>query len=531
MTIRLKIICIVGAVVIATSCSLALTFGFLLKNNLEDIAKRQTSEGAWQLRQQLDQLLDLGIPMDQILGFEEQCRALLERNSDLAYAYVTDRDGRILFHNDSSQAGSFPNPDAVTAATTANGATTARVSHADNDYIESVLPVKHGQNRVGSIHVGIGFDNVHEKLVEAFIIPVGIFFLLLVGSVALSYALFQKFVGGPLMILTREIDLFGQNPEGAARLLELPGNDEFGTIASSFSDMASNVEANIARRKQAEADLVTLNKDLELRIAKRTEELAESAAAALAATQAKSSFLSHMSHELRTPLNSIIGYGEAMQHRIKGELPEAYREYADVIVKSGNLLLQTVNTVLDLAKIEAGRLELFPSPVSVAPVLEDALTVMEIQAQERGISLRNKSTLLPHLHVDELRVKQTFVNILGNAVKFTQHGSITVEDAFDSQGGYAVTVTDTGIGMSEDEVRIALEPFAQVHGNSFSRRFHGTGLGLSFSREIMQLHGGDLVIRSARGQGTAVTLHFPPKVLFADTMDGGPPITRNRACG
>jgi signal transduction histidine kinase len=501
VTIRLKIICIVGAVAIAVSLSLALTFGILLKNNLENIAQRQTAEGAWQLRQQLDELLALGLPIDQILGFEEQCQALLAQKGDLAYAYISDRDGRILFHNDASLMGTL-----LAAPAASSG----------EEYISTVIPVNHGQETVGAIHVGIRYDIVLQNLVDAFKVPAAIFFLLLFGSIALSYALFEKFVGGPLLILTNGIDAFGHNPESTAAPIEMPSNDEFGTIASSFNGMAANIEANIARRKQAEADLVALNRDLETRIAERTAELAKSTDAALQATRAKSSFLSHMSHELRTPLNSIIGYAEAMQHRIKGELPDAYKEYADVIVKSGNMLLQTVNTVLDLAKIEAGRFELFPASVAMAEVIEDGLSVVEIQAKKRGVSLQDHADRLPLLHVDALRVKQAFVNIVGNAVKFTEHGTITIEDAYDSSGGYSLIVTDTGIGMTEEEVKIALEPFAQVNGGPHSRQFQGTGLGLSFSQEIMRIHGGDLRIRSARGQGTSVTLSFPAEAVLSD---------------
>ncbi len=230
--------------------------------------------------------------------------------------------------------------------------------------------------------------------------------------------------------------------------------------------------------------------------------------AAKYANQAKSEFLANMSHELRTPLNSIIGFAELMSYELKGPLPPAYHEYAELITNSGRLLLETVNSILDLAKIEAGKFDLQCEPMHMNGIVHEVLSLLYIQAKEKGIDLRDETQDLQCLDIDPVRVKQVLMNIIGNAIKFTESGTVTIANAC-REDGHVLTITDTGIGMSREQIEIALEPFQQVHGSSLARRFQGTGLGLSLSRQIMKLHGGELEITSALKSGTQVSLLFP----------------------
>ncbi len=244
-----------------------------------------------------------------------------------------------------------------------------------------------------------------------------------------------------------------------------------------------------------------------LRMEKETQDALETARYA---NQAKSEFLANMSHELRTPLNSIIGFSEMMGYEVKGPLPTDYQEYALLITNSGRLLLETVNGILDLAKIEAGKFELHTEVVFMGDIVDDVLQLLHIQAQGRGLELINETEELHQMTIDPVRIKQLLINVIGNAIKFTEKGSVTVFNRCNAEG-HNLIIRDTGIGMTSEQIDIALKPFRQVHGTSLARRYQGTGLGLSLSRQIMELHGGELHVVSTPGEGTEVTLHFPPE--------------------
>jgi PAS domain S-box-containing protein len=241
--------------------------------------------------------------------------------------------------------------------------------------------------------------------------------------------------------------------------------------------------------------------------------LQESKTAAELANRSKSEFLANMSHELRTPLNAIIGFAEVLEKEMFGPVGSAkYLSYAADIRTSGTHLLEIINDILDLAKLEAGKLDLHETEFSIAEVADTCTRIIGERAREAGLTIH---THMPsdrlRLHADQRLVKQVLLNLLANAVKFTPGGgSIDIEASIGNSGNCIIRVSDTGIGMSEEDIRTALTPFGQVE-SSFSRKHQGSGLGVPLVKSLVERHGGNLDIRSQRGAGTTVSITFPPE--------------------
>lgn len=227
-----------------------------------------------------------------------------------------------------------------------------------------------------------------------------------------------------------------------------------------------------------------------------------------AANVAKSEFLANMSHELRTPLNSVIGFSEMLNLEMLGPLPEQYKEYSSLIVSSGRHLLETINQILDMSKIDAGEMELHLQKVHMNDLINAVLMMMETAAFKKNLKIINNTRETHMMVVDPLRVKQALFNIIGNGVKFTHEGSITISNDCGAHG-HTIVIQDTGIGMSADEIVLAQKPFGQVDNQAYTRQTPGTGLGLSLTKRIMELHGGRLDIKSTPGVGTEMRLTFP----------------------
>jgi PAS domain S-box-containing protein len=245
----------------------------------------------------------------------------------------------------------------------------------------------------------------------------------------------------------------------------------------------------------------------------RTErELRSAKEAAEAANRTRSQFLANMSHELRTPLNAILGFSESLQLGIAGPLEPRQEEYAALIHQSGDHLHTIINDILDLAKVDAGKLDFhIEHGVDPAQIVESCVSLMRDRAETGQLMLSvEEDRDLPRLIADPTRLKQILLNLLSNAIKFTQPGgSVTVSVAETGAGGVAFAVRDTGPGMTPAEIIVALEPFGQVEADH-TRRYEGTGLGLPLAARLTELHGGTLDLESEKGVGTSVTVTLPP---------------------
>jgi two-component system cell cycle sensor histidine kinase PleC len=230
------------------------------------------------------------------------------------------------------------------------------------------------------------------------------------------------------------------------------------------------------------------------------------------ANRLKSEFIANMSHELRTPLNTILGFSKLLGEHGDRPLPEAeVVQYANLIKDSAEHLLTVVNDILDISKMQSGLYALDAFEVDIASVLRDCVAAAEPQAAEAGVTLTLRAaSSLPDVRGDDTKLSQVFTNLISNAIKFTPGGgSVTVEVLEQGNGGVMASVRDTGIGMSPEDIQVALEPFGQVD-RARTRWREGAGLGLTLAKCLVELHGGELMITSVKGGGTDVTVKLPP---------------------
>ncbi|MDX3928844.1 MAG: ATP-binding protein [Shinella sp.] len=233
-------------------------------------------------------------------------------------------------------------------------------------------------------------------------------------------------------------------------------------------------------------------------------------AEAESANDAKTRFLAAVSHELRTPLNAILGFSDILSGEYFGRLEnDRQREYVALIHQSGTHLLSVVNTMLDVSKIEAGRYELLPEPFSVHDAVNACEQMLGLQAREKGIMLTSRIPRgLGEVVADRRALQQVLINLVGNAIKFTDRGGIVIVDAAREGGDLVLTVSDTGIGIPAAKLDAIGQPFMQVE-NEYTRKYEGTGLGLSLVKGLVALHGGTFAIKSLAGEGTVITVRLP----------------------
>jgi len=250
---------------------------------------------------------------------------------------------------------------------------------------------------------------------------------------------------------------------------------------------------------------------LAIQNARLFQEIEEKSRQLEVANRHKSEFLASMSHELRTPLNAVIGFSEVLLERMFGELNDKQDEYLQDILSSGRHLLSLINDILDLAKIEAGRMELEVIDFHLPQAIDNAVTLVRERAARRAITLEVEiDSRLGEIKGDERKVKQVLLNLLSNAIKFTPEGGHVGVQAGLADGFAEVAVTDTGVGIAPEDHEAVFEEFRQV-GTDYAKKHEGTGLGLTLSRRFVELHGGKIWVKSQLGQGATFTFTLPVK--------------------
>ncbi|MEI7709956.1 MAG: ATP-binding protein [Rhodospirillales bacterium] len=311
-------------------------------------------------------------------------------------------------------------------------------------------------------------------------------------------------------------DLLGEARSHAWMLVAIAGGVTalvFGLAALLVREICRRILRDVqlaAERGRLEAARRRIEQD-QTKLSHANADLIAAAERAEAANQAKSRFLANMSHELRTPLHAIIGFSELIQDRVSRTKGDAtIGEFATDILASGRHLLELINAILDISKVESGTESLTEGPMRILDEARASLIATAGRARERGVAIDlDVPDGLPTLRADATKMRQILINLMSNAVKFTEAGGhVGVAVTIAPDGRMKIAVRDTGVGMTQEEIAIALQPFGQVD-NSLSRTHEGTGLGLPLAQRLVELHGGTLQIESAKGQGTTVVVWMP----------------------
>jgi signal transduction histidine kinase len=428
----------------------------------------------------------------------------------MGHAYVVDAHGLAIAFPDqhlvSTDLSSLPQVRSlVGGAATTTAATTAHDLQG-----RAVLTAHHGLQTFG------WFVFVEQPAAEAFapiyqsLLVTGLLLLIALIPALLLSIFFARRMVRPIQTLHAAAAQIGSGTW--ERRIDIRTGDELEELAETFNRMSVRLRDSYT--------------NLEQQVAERTHELGEAITQLEAASRHKSDFLANMSHELRTPLNAIIGFSEVLLERMFGEINAKQKDYLQDILSSGRHLLSLINDILDISKVEAGRMELQPGPTDLRFVLQNAASLVRERATRQGISVAlDVDAAVGTIEADERRVKQILFNLLSNAVKFTPGGGRVTLSAARIDDAVQISVRDTGIGIrSEDQHRI-FEEFQQAGPG---KAVEGTGLGLALAKRFVEMHGGRIWVDSVVGTGSTFTFTLPVQQASPNGANATRPDARNR---
>jgi signal transduction histidine kinase/DNA-binding response OmpR family regulator len=299
-------------------------------------------------------------------------------------------------------------------------------------------------------------------------------------------------------------------------------------LSHSFNEMAQQLQASFTNLARTNQELDSINEELEIRVEQRTNELEQAKNIAELANRSKSEFLANMSHELRTPLNAILGFSQLMNRETS--LTPQQKENLGIINRSGEHLLSLINDVLDLAKIESGKMTLYPTDFDLYGLLDLIAEMLAMKAESKGLELiiERNNDLPRYINTDDKKLRQVLINLLGNAIKFTSQGSVTLRvssvtrqeslaESHQEQMTIFFEIEDTGAGIAPEEIDTVFQAFTQTETGKKSQE--GTGLGLPISQKFVELMGGEISVTSEVGQGTIFRFNIQAQLSEANLIE------------
>jgi signal transduction histidine kinase len=368
---------------------------------------------------------------------------------------------------------------------------------------------------IGNIEIGFSSRYIRNQISSITISLIAMLagFLILMG-LGLYIFIYRSMVN-PLGVFTKTVKQV--DAENLHIRVNIQSEDELGSLAKSFNRMADDVEQSHKALKTAGEELKAWGEELDRKVQLRTtellqktRELSESNIRLEDMSRHKSQFLANMSHELRTPLNSIIGYTKLMLDGLEGDINKEQKDDLQTVYDNGKHLLSLINDLLDLSKIEAGKFEIMKETFAVEDLISKVIPSMEKLAKDKQLALScNVAPGIVSLWADKNKTKQVLFNLLGNAVKFTQSGSIKLE-INENPSEYLFTVTDTGMGIEKNDIDSLFKSYKQV-GSAKLDGYEGTGLGLVISKQFIELQGGRIWVESEIGKGSRFSFTLPQK--------------------
>ena len=431
----------------------------------------------------------------------------ISRLPDISYAVVTGSDGRII-----AALGST-----VTTGDAASGQPSSFFAFLRTNYLAAAVDIIKGGQPIGRLALVADISNMRRQLQDTLIYTLVVTVFACLAGVLLANGL-QRRITAPIIGLTRAMRAVRDTRVYTAQV-ERTSDDETGELVDAFNGMIREIHG----RDQA---LEEHRRTLEATVVERTHQLSEAKNLAESANRAKSLFLAAMSHEIRTPLNGLMVMAELLSG---AGLDPRHQRYADVIVKSGESLLSIINDILDLSKIEAGKLELESTPFDPAGVAEDVASLFWEQAAAKGLdlSVRTSANLPRAILGDPVRFNQIVANFTNNALKFTSRGQVLIALHYDA-GLLTLSVTDSGVGIEPEAIKQLFQAFSQAD-QSTTRKFGGTGLGLSICRRLAQAMGGNIGVQSKPGQGSRFYVTIPVQTVTPAPGPEAPSLGRLRA--
>ena len=387
--------------------------------------------------------------------------------------------------------------------------------------------------RIGTVYLKCNLREMYARL-QGYAGIVGVVLVVSLLAALIISSLLQKVISRPILHLTETAGLVSEDKNYLIRATKLSG-DETGMLVDTFNEMMGKIhtrdEALQEAQDKLEVRVVERTKELQSEILERKriqEDLLVAMKSAEEANRAKSVFLANMSHELRTPLNAIIGYSEILEEDAIDAEQHSCVVDLQKIKSAGRHLLALINDVLDLSKIEAGKMELHPESFSISQMLDDAVNTIEPLAEKNGNTLVVNADRQGTMYADMMKFRQSLFNLLSNACKFTEKGIVTLKVAPETINGKEWIkwhVTDTGIGIASDKMQKLFQAFSQGD-SSATRKFGGTGLGLAISQKFCRLMGGQITVESEVGIGSTFTIQLPADNSNQPKVDKSAPLAK-----